>query len=93
MSTDQAIQPKIGIKCASTKWYGWDSEEGHKYFTASKSSFVAVNFGDNDQFHPTSVKLDSSVTTGTCKVMIRYTASAGQWAAFDNFTVVYEDAE
>ena len=93
MATDQSIQPKIAIDCGSPKWYGWDSEEGHNYFSASKSKFVAIDFGDDDKFHQTSVKLDSSATTGTCKIIIRYTASKDQWAAFDNFTVVYEDAE
>ena len=93
MATDQAIKPKIGINCGSTKWYGWDSTEGHNYFSASKSSFVSIDFGDNNTLHPTSVQLDSTVTTGTCKLIVRYTADANAWAAFDNFTVVYEDAE
>ena len=91
MATDQAIKPKIGINCGSTKWYGWDSANG--YFSASKSSFVSIDFGDNNQLHQTSVQLDSTVTTGTCKLIVRYTANADSWAAFDNFTVVYEDAE
>ena len=91
MATDQAIKPKIGINCASTKWYGWDSANG--YFSASKSSFVSIDFGDNNQLHQTSVQLDSTTTTGTCKFIVRYTANADSWAAFDNFTVVYEDAE
>ena len=93
MATDQAIKPKIGINCGSTKWYGWDSTEGHNYFSASKSQFVSIDFGDNNQLHQTSVQLDSTTTTGTCKLIVRYTADANAWAAFDNFTVVYEDAE
>lgn len=93
MATDQAIKPKIGINCGSTKWYGWDSTEGHNYFSASKSQFVSIDFGDNNQFHQTSVQLDSTTTTGTCKLIVRYTADANSWAAFDNFTVVYEDVE
>ncbi len=99
MATDQAIKPKIGVNCASTTWYGWDStaeagsETGLGYFTTSKDSFVSIDFGDNNKLHPTYIKLDSANTTGTCQLIVRYRADKDSWAAFDNFTVVYEDAE
>ena len=92
MATDQAVKANFFVSCDGTqKQYNWDST--NKVFVAGTNTSTVVDFGDNNTLHQTYIQLTDKNLTGKCFLKFRIYGTAEVWAAFDNFTVVYEDAE